>query len=93
MRPPTGLRPREHPARQAATPLAEADEAAGLAKDEMVENLDAEELAGRREPAREGDILGGRLGVAARVVVGQQEGGGNVHEGGLVPAVVGRRLV
>jgi len=35
----------------------------------MVENLDAEELAGRDEPAREGDIVGRRLGVAARMVV------------------------
>ena len=41
----------------------------------MVEDLDAEELAGGGEPAREGDVLGRWLGIAARVVVGQQERG------------------
>src|SRR5437667_330264 len=38
--------------------LAEADEAARLAEDDVVEQLDAEELPGGGEPAREADVLG-----------------------------------
>ena len=76
-----GRRPRaaDHAARSRHTadrmqasqdaPRAEAHEAAGLAEDEVVEDLDAEERAGGGEPAREGDVLGGRFGIAGRVVV------------------------
>ena len=62
---------------------AKADEAAGLAEDQVVEDLDPEELAGRGETARQGDVLGGGLGVAARMVVSEQERGAAGEDGGL----------
>jgi len=43
----------------------EAHEAAGVAEDEVVEKLDAEELAGGGETPRKGDVLGARLGITA----------------------------
>ncbi len=49
--------------------LAEAHEAAGLAEDEMVEKLDADELAGGSEASSEGDVVGRWLRVAGRMVV------------------------
>src|SRR6266516_3817581 len=48
---------RESPRRSPHTPLAEADEAPGLVEDEMVEDLDPEELAGRHQPACQGHVL------------------------------------
>jgi hypothetical protein len=51
----------------------EAHEAAGLAEDEVVEKLDAEELAGGGETPRKGDVLGARLGIAAWVRVRRED--------------------
>src|SRR5260221_8946893 len=74
---------RESPRRSQHAPLAKADEPAGLAQDEMVEDLDPEELAPGDEPACESNVLGRRLGIAAGVVVSQQEGGTAGEDRGL----------
>ena len=56
--------------------LPEADEATGAAgNDDVVEHLDAQQVAGLGGAAGEGDILGRGGGIAAWVVVGQEERG------------------
>jgi hypothetical protein len=60
------------------SPLAQADEAAGLPDDEVVEELDPEDLAGGRKTAREGDVFGRGLRIAAGVVVRREDRGGGL---------------
>src|SRR5262245_60741573 len=61
------------PASQHAA-LLQAHEAAG-AEHEVIEDVDAHERAGGREPPREGEILGRRLGVAGGMVVEEHDRG------------------
>ena len=54
--------------------LPQADEAAGAAADDdVVEHLDAQQVAGLGGSAGEGHVLAGGRGIAAGVVVGEQE--------------------
>jgi hypothetical protein len=54
-----------------------------LADDEVVECLDTEQRSGCGQAPRQGDVLGRRLGIAARVVVGQDDGRGAGQVSGL----------
>src|SRR2546428_238384 len=47
--------------------------AARLAEHHVVEDLDPEELAGGHKPARQGHVLGARLGIARRMVVSEDQ--------------------
>ena len=54
---------------------------AGVANDYVVEDFDFEKLASADEVAGNLDVGFARRGFAARVVVGQDEGGGGGHNG------------
>jgi len=53
---------------------------ASVADDDVVEQRDADQAAGLDQAARDGEVLGAGLGVAARVVVGDdQRAGAGAH--------------
>ncbi len=54
---------------------------AGVANDYVVEDFDFQELASADEVAGNFDVGLARRGFSARVVVGQDEGGGGGHDG------------
>src|SRR4051812_41473039 len=60
--------------REAEALAAQAD-VATVADDEVIEDFDVEDLPGFDEFAGDGDIVGGRGGIAGGVVVGDNEGG------------------
>src|SRR5438093_28728 len=63
--------------------LAQADEAASLAEDDVVEKLDAEELAGGGQAPRQRDVLARWFRVAARVRVRGEDCRAPGQDGGL----------
>ena len=54
---------------------------AGIAHDDVVENFDFEKLARSNEVASDLDVRFGRRGVAARMVVRNDDGSGACHNG------------
>lgn len=54
----------------------------GGSENEVVENVDAEQLARVVELERNGEILGGGSGIAGGVIVGEHDGGGEVADRG-----------
>ena len=65
------------------SPLLEADRAAcAVAGDDVIEDGDAEELAGRGDASSQAVIFGARFRIAARVVVAEDDRDGAGQDGG-----------